>query len=69
MCQVAYNLYPEIEPFNKNWLKVGSIHTKFIMKNAVTLKGLQWFFYMVDQAVAATQCSDAFLTQNIIELF
>ena len=26
MCQATYNLYPEIEPFNKNWLKVGDIH-------------------------------------------
>jgi len=26
MCQAAYNLYPEIEPFNKNWLKTGVFH-------------------------------------------
>lgn len=26
MCQVAYNLYPEIEPYNKNWLKTGVSH-------------------------------------------
>jgi len=26
MCQVTYNLYPEIEPFNRNWLKVGDLH-------------------------------------------
>lgn len=26
MCQTTYNLYPEIEPFNKNWLKVGGLH-------------------------------------------
>lgn len=26
MQQTAYNLYPEIEPFNKNWLKVGAFH-------------------------------------------
>ena len=26
MSSPAYNLYPEIVPFNKNWLKVGKIH-------------------------------------------
>ena len=26
MCQATYNLYPEIEPFNKNWLKIGHTH-------------------------------------------
>jgi len=26
MCQTTYNLYPEIEPFNKNWLKAGNLH-------------------------------------------
>ena len=26
MCQATYNLYPEIEPFNKNWLKAGEMH-------------------------------------------
>ena len=26
MCQTTYNLYPEIEPFNKNWLKADSLH-------------------------------------------
>lgn len=26
MSQATYNLYPEIEPFNKNWLKVGHLH-------------------------------------------
>lgn len=26
MHQTAYNLYPEIEPFNKNWLKAGVFH-------------------------------------------
>lgn len=26
MSQAAYNLYPEIEPFNKNWLKVSDLH-------------------------------------------
>lgn len=27
MSQATYNLYPEIEPFNKNWLKVSHLHT------------------------------------------
>jgi proline iminopeptidase len=26
MSQATYNLYPEIEPFNKNWLKVSRLH-------------------------------------------
>ena len=26
MSQTPYNLYPEIEPFNKNWLKVSDLH-------------------------------------------
>lgn len=26
MSQTTYNLYPEIEPFNKNWLKVSDLH-------------------------------------------
>ncbi len=26
MTKPTYNLYPEIEPFNKNWLKVGDLH-------------------------------------------
>ena len=26
MNQATYNLYPEIEPFNKNWLKVSDLH-------------------------------------------
>ena len=26
MCQTLFNLHPEIEPFNKNWLKAGNIH-------------------------------------------
>ncbi len=26
MCQTTYNLYPEIAPFNKNWLEVGGLH-------------------------------------------
>lgn len=26
MSQATYNLYPEIEPFNKNWLKVSHLH-------------------------------------------
>jgi proline iminopeptidase len=26
MCQATYNLYPEIEPFHKSWLKVGDLH-------------------------------------------
>jgi proline iminopeptidase len=26
MCQAVYNLYPEIEPFNKSWLKVSNLH-------------------------------------------
>ncbi len=26
MNQFAYNLYPEIEPFNKNWLKANDLH-------------------------------------------
>jgi hypothetical protein len=26
MIQATYNLYPEIEPFNKNWLKVDHLH-------------------------------------------
>jgi len=26
MCQATYNLHPEIEPFNKNWLKAGDFH-------------------------------------------
>ena len=26
MSEVLYNLYPELEPFNKNWLKVDDIH-------------------------------------------
>jgi proline iminopeptidase len=26
MAEPIYNLYPEIEPFNKNWLKVGDLH-------------------------------------------
>ncbi|MFM9834614.1 MAG: prolyl aminopeptidase [Methylophilaceae bacterium] len=29
MCQVTYNLYPEIEPFETNWLKVGDIHNVY----------------------------------------
>ena len=26
MTEALYNLYPELEPFNKNWLNVGQIH-------------------------------------------
>ena len=26
MSQATYNLYPELEPFNKNWLKVDDLH-------------------------------------------
>ena len=26
MSELLYNLYPELEPFNKNWLKVDNIH-------------------------------------------
>jgi len=26
MCQATYNLYPEIEPYHQNWLKVDDLH-------------------------------------------
>ena len=29
MCQATYNLYPETEPFNKNWIKAGEIHQTY----------------------------------------
>ena len=29
MCPATYNLYPEIEPFNKNWLSVGEAHQMY----------------------------------------
>ena len=29
MCPTTYNLYPEIEPFNKNWLSMGKAHQMY----------------------------------------
>ena len=67
MSQSTYNLYPEIEPFNKNHLKAGNLH-QIYYEECGNPDGISVVFLHGGPGSVATQRSDVFLIQHIIVL-